>query len=509
MRFPAAVPFLVLLAASAILPHAPFHATLTAQQPPAGAPPPAVARGAEHLEERIRRIEDGLRTPVTVRGSPGMNILARMQHYGVPGLSLAVIRDGRIHWARGYGVVQAGGSLPVDTATLFQAASISKPVAAMGALRLVEQGLLDLDGDVNARLRSWRVEDNGHTRTDKVTLRRLLSHSAGLTVHGFRGYAAGEAVPSLVQLLDGAPPANSGAVRPDTIPGSLWRYSGGGSSVAQLLMEEVTGRDFPGLLRELVLQPAGMVHSGYEQPLPARRATSAAVGHTTRGAPVAGNWHTYPEMFAAGLWTTPSDLARLAIHVQNSYNGEEGGILSPAMTRNMLTRQAGDYGLGFSTATGDGWVSFSHGGANQGFRAMFLAFADGSGIAVMTNGDGGSPLAAELIRAVAVEYGWPTQQPLVRDVAPILPDALAQLAGDYAMEGATTGPVRLAVRDGQLHSTGAPIGERALLHAGGETFFQLEALAELVFVRDAAGAVTGFRYVAPAGPARLFLRQER
>jgi CubicO group peptidase (beta-lactamase class C family) len=499
---------LAVLAGAALAP--PFAPTQAQQGGGTAHHAVAEAPSVADVQERIRRIENGLLTPVVINGRDGrMTLAERMAHYNVPGLSIAVINDGRIEWAKGYGVTQAGGDVAIDTLTLFQAASISKPVAAMGALRLVESGRLALDADVNGSLATWRVDDNGHTAVERVTLRRLLSHNAGLTVHGFRGYARGEAVPTLVQLLDGAQPANSRPVRPDTTPGAIWRYSGGGSSVAQLLMQDVTGRDFPTLMRELVLEPAGMVHSGYEQPLPDGRAPFAATGHRTAGAAVAGQWHTYPEMFAAGLWTTPSDLARLAIHVQRSLGGAEGGILSPAMTRQMLTRQAGEYGLGFAVQQDDGWTAFSHGGANEGFRATFYAFADrGQGAVIMTNGDNGGAVIAEMMRAVAVEYGWPTQRPVVREVAPITPARLATLAGSY---GGRWNEVPVSVRftaDGEtLHSFGAPVGNRMLHHVGEDGFFPLDANMTVSFERDAAGRGVAATLVAPGGQ-RIRLERE-
>lgn len=456
----------------------------------AGAAPDASAQ-ANDVAERMLRVEQGLRSPTTIRGDVASNsIEARMQALNIPGVSVAVISDGRIEWAKGYGVTVAGGTQPVDTATLFQAASISKPVAAMAALRMVEAGQLDLDEDVNVKLASWKVERNGFSQQAPVTLRRLLSHNAGLTVHGFRGYAQGEAVPTTVQVLNGAAPANSATVRPDVRPGSIWRYSGGGSTVAQLLMQDVSGRAFPDLVRELVLQPAGMVHSGFEQPLPAARAGAAATGHLATGTPVRGSWHTYPEMFAAGLWTTPSDLARLALEVQQSADGASSRILSPAMTREMLRLQAGEYGLGFGVGRGDGWTSFSHGGANQGFRALFFALTDGRGAVVMTNSDNGSIIAGEIVRAIAHEYGWPTFRSVERDVVR-LPDAvLASVAGEYEFRrGETTFTLRLVVDGERLRSYGPPLGERSLLPGGGDAFFMLENTSILRFERGNGGAV--------------------
>jgi CubicO group peptidase (beta-lactamase class C family) len=467
--------------------------------------PEPAAPLSEH-EARIERIERGLLTQNVVEGdpSPGRTIEERMRFYDTPGVSVAVIHDGRLVWARGYGVVEAGGTQPVDTATLFQAASISKPVAAIGALRLVEQGRLSLDDDANGWLRSWKVPENGLTESEKVTLRRLLSHSAGLTVHGFRGYAAGEPVPALVQLLDGEKPANSAAVRVDLLPGSRWRYSGGGTSVAQLMMEDVSGESFPALMQRLVLGPAGMVHSTYEQPLPAARAARAATGHRGDGSPVAGRWHTYPEMAAAGLWTTPSDLARLGLEVQRAARGEPSAILSRQMTHEMLTRQSGEYGIGFGVEQRDGGdVVFSHGGANEGFRAFFFAARDGGyGAAVMTNGDDGSALGMEILRGIAREYGWPVFQPTVKQTVSVDPAVYAELAGSYRLEfRGQTHSIVVSEADGALRAELPMWSRPRTLHpASAERYFFLDSGAELSFERNAEGVVEAVRVTGVGAP---------
>lgn len=400
-----------------------------------GATVPVQAQDATHAG-RIRAIERGLMPAQVLRGQPipRFGLRERMEEWHVPGVSVAVIDSGRIVWARAWGARRAGGTEPVDTATLFQAASISKPVAALAALSLVEEGRLDLDEDVNARLRSWSVPGNGFTAQEKVTLRRLLSHTAGLTVHGFRGYARGEAVPSLTQVLDGVDPANSAAVRADTVPGTFARYSGGGFTVAQLLMMDVTGKPFSELLRERVLDPLDMQRSTYAQPLPEELAANAAVGHRSDGSAVAGEWHTYPEQAAAGLWTTPSDLARVVIEVQRAWHGQSNRVLSSAMTRTMLTRNEAGTALGFGVMAGDD-PAFGHGGANEGYRANVFAYRDrGQGAVVMTNGDDGDALASEILRAISDAYGWPGWKPRERERAPVDAVTLQSLTGTYVLE---------------------------------------------------------------------------
>jgi CubicO group peptidase (beta-lactamase class C family) len=441
------------------------------------------------IRERVRRVENGLLPAVVINGQTApMKIADRMAYYKTPGVSVVVINNGKIEWVKAYGVVEAGGSEPVSPATLFQAASISKPVAAMGALALVEQGKLSLDEDVNGRLKSWKVPDSDFTKEQKVTLRRLVTHSAGLTVHGFRGYAADEPTPTLAQALDGQKPANSAAIRVDILPSSRWRYSGGGYNVMQQLMIDVTGKQFPELMRELVLDKIGMNHSTYEQPLPKAMAAQAAIGHRASGAAVKGKWHTYPEMAAAGLWTTPFDLALFAIELQKSKVGKSNKVLSQAMTNQMLTKQIENWGLGISIG-GDGKAaSFSHGGANEGFRCNMFAYAEtGQGAVVMTNSDAGGALASEIFRSIAREYGWPDFKPTERTLARVNPEIFKVYAGEYEVNGKVT----VSVENGKLFLQ-PPGGPKMELYPSSETeFFAVTENIRIVFTKDEQGAVSG------------------
>lgn len=384
-------------------------------------------------EERIRRVENNLGPAVRIEGRPAVSwaLAQRQIKYRTPAVSVAVVDHYQLGWARAWG---DGAS----TETLFQAASISKPVASMVALRLVEQGKLSLDEDVNLKLKSWKVTENEFTQTEKVTLRRLLSHTAGLTVHGFRGYAASEKVPSLVELLNGAPPANSAAIQPDIVPGSRWRYSGGGYSVMQQLVMDVTGQPFETVAEELVLKPLGMKHSSYHQPLPDSRRKQAATGHGADGKAIPGNYHTYPEMAAAGLWTTPSDLARVILEIQRPK------LLKSATVQTMLTEVRDRYGLGFGVSG----EMFSHGGSNEGFKCTLVGFRNGNGAVVMTNGDRGSALASEVLRAISAEYGWTEYRPAVKKVAAVPKEVLQQYAGEYDLPRDKRATV--TVRDGYL-----------------------------------------------------------
>src|SRR5215471_1124447 len=337
-----------------------------------------------------------------------MTLQQLMKTFKVPGLSVAVIDNYKIAWAKGFGVIGPGSSESVTTRTLFQAGSISKPVAAVGAMWLVEHGNFALDEDVNLKLKTWKVPENEFTKEQKVTLRRLVSHSAGLTVHGFPGYAVGEPVPTLVQIFNGEKPANTAAIRVDYVPGTKSRYSGGGVTIEQQLMMDVTGQPFPQFMRNTVLDKLGMTDSTYEQPLPANRAAQTATGTRADGSAIVGKWHVYPEMAAAGLWTTPTDLAKFAIEIALSKQGKANHILSQKMTQEMLTRQVKDAPIGLAFFLDDKNLDqFGHGGADEGFQAQLIMFADsGKGLAMMGNSDAFFQVLPYVQEAVAKAYGW-------------------------------------------------------------------------------------------------------
>jgi CubicO group peptidase (beta-lactamase class C family) len=330
-----------------------------------------------------------------------------MRAYNEPAFSVAVIDNFQVAWAKGYGVTAAGSSTPVTVHTTFQAASISKPVTATAALSLVDHGKLTLDEDVNVKLIHWKVPENELTKTEKVTLRRILSHSAGLTVHGFAGYEAGAPIPSVEQILNGEKPANSPPVRVDVTPGTIERYSGGGVTIEQLLLTDVTGKPFSALLRELVLDKLSMADSSFEQPPSPQRAKFAASATAADNKTLHGRWHVYPEMAAAGLWTTPSDLARFLIEISLAKNGKSQKILSQAMAQLMLTPVIHDAGLGFFLPQ-ESPGEFGHSGSNEGFECnMKMNVNSGRGLVMMTNSDNGFEVMKFFENAVAKEYGWP------------------------------------------------------------------------------------------------------
>ncbi|HET9217160.1 MAG TPA: serine hydrolase domain-containing protein [Terriglobia bacterium] len=371
--------------------------------PAQSTPPGEQQPRSSALEQRIQRIQDHIKTSVFGRGLvDGPTLADHMAALHVPGVSIAVIQDGAIAWARGFGVTRIGGPA-VTPDTLFQAASISKPVSALAVLRLVESGKLNLDTDVNQYLKTWKVPENQFTSRAKVTLRTLLTHTAGMTVRGFPGYAANTPLPTVVQILKGEPPANTPRIVVDTVPGRSGRYSGGGYVVAQQLLEDVTGIPFPQLMRDSVLAPIGMTRSTFEQRLPASWLQAVATPYDSEGRAVPGGPHVYPEMAPAGLWTTPSDLARFAIEVQKALAGKSA-VVSAAMARQMWTPN----GQGPGTQTGGRpEFPFAYSGSNEGYKCYLVAYSNGDGAVVMTNGNNGALLALDIVSTIADEYKWP------------------------------------------------------------------------------------------------------
>ncbi len=351
---------------------------------------------------------------------------ALMADLGVPGLSAAGLVEGRLCLLTEGSVTPGGG--PIGPNTVFQAGSVSKPVTALGAMRLVAQGKLDLDGDVNGYLRSWRVPAVGGWQA-RLTLRQLLSHTAGLTVHGFPGYRHDEPCPTITEVLDGRPPANTAPVRVHWLPGHHFKYSGGGFAVLQLVMTSVTGLPFADLMDQLVLFPAEMGRSTFSQPLPVPWHHDAAAGHNADGA-VAGQWHTYPEMAAAGLWSTPSDLVRFAGTIVAGLRGDKGALLPRELAQMLVTPHARvsettRMGLGVVVTGADGELSFGHSGADEGYLTFLRFAASGDAVAVMAN----AMSAGRLLHEVAADAT--SFSPGLGSVAPFVPAGYADLSGDY------------------------------------------------------------------------------
>jgi len=440
-------------------------------------------------DAQVNRVVQGLRPPVAIKGRPAVRwtLAERMAALHVPGVSIAVIDSGRLIWSRGFGVKEAGTSDSVTNETLFQAQSISKPVAATALLCLVEPGRLSLDQDVNTYLRSWKLPENRFTQKEKVTLRRILSHSAGITVGGFGGYTMGDSIPNLRQILNGERPANTPPIRVDTLPGAIWRYSGGGFTVLQQVLIDVTGEPFPNLMKRLVLEPAGMKLSTYEEPIPDARRREAASGHDLDGAVIKGRWRIHPEMAAAGLWTTPTEIAEWALEIANAWAGRPGRLLSKRMAGEMLTVQKAPSGLGVFLEGQAEAFNFGHSGANRGFRAEFVMFPKaGKGAVVMTNADGGGSLIDEVFQSIAAEYRWPARGQTERTVVTLADVEQAGILGEYSAPGPFGSPVRIEVtrdRERVFFEVRGFIPKNEIYPATADSFFTASG-SNIVFTRD-------------------------
>ena len=286
--------------------------------------------------------------------------------HGVPGASISVIDHHERVWASGFGARSRAGGEAVDVDTVFQAASVSKPATALAVMLLAERKELHLDKDVNLALRCWQVPAASIADGEALTLRRLLSHGAGISVHGFLGYAKGEPQPDLLQVLQGKPPANSAPVMIERKPGEQFQYSGGGYCIIQQLLVDRTGRPFENLIGETVLKPCGMSHSSFSQPLGKPLSGNQAAGHRADGSVITGGSRIHPEQAAAGLWTTAEDFASLLLAIDRAFMGDRPQVFSRPLMEQMMTAQKGGYGLGWELGVSFDKPTLSHGGANEG-----------------------------------------------------------------------------------------------------------------------------------------------
>jgi CubicO group peptidase (beta-lactamase class C family) len=437
----------------------------------------------------ISAIENGLIKNIQVKGEPVLmfNIQERMNHYKVPGVSIAVIENGNIKWARGYGFANTQTKAKIDVNTLFQAGSISKPVAALAALKLYENKQVDLKKDVRFYLKNWQLAENKYTRTEKVTLEKLLSHTAGITVHGFPGYQQGEKIPELTDVLNGK--GNTEKIEIDTIPGSIWRYSGGGYTIMEKIVEDVSGLALDEYMARTILQPLGMNNSSYLQPISQKWQKNCSAAYDGNGSMIKGMWNNYPEQAAAGLWTTPSDLARYCIEIQNIVQGKKKGILSKKTVDQMLTKYKNDWGLGPALMGEKNDLIFGHSGKNAGFTNDLKAQAyQGNGIIIMTNADNGAALITEIQNAICNHYNWSFSQPTTIALMKLKTADLEQYVGTYKLKEQLS--LKIILKNNQLVLTDTPIGNLSLSPITKTKFIALESGTTIDFLVDQQ--VTGF-----------------
>lgn len=447
------------------------------------APVAGMTAEASRQNAEKRALETAITPVLWVTGeTPGeLTLDERMARGRVPAVSIAVYRGGALDWAEGYG---AG----VDAETLFQAASLSKMVAATGIAALAKEKGVSLDADISADLTGIdmaRLNPDGVA----ITLRGLLSNTNGATVSGFPGYAAGEPVPTTLQVIEGSGLTNTPAVVIRANPEKVFSYSGGGFTVAQYWAEQVSGEPFAAMMERLVLAPAGMEHSTFVQPLPAGLASgNVAAAYDASGSLIAGRWHTYPELAAAGLWTTASDFGRFLLALREAAEGSPGARLDPDVAKAVTTPIASDYGLGVGIVANDGRISLQHSGGNEGYRCYaFMLPAQGDAIVVMTNSDNGVSLYRDVMNTAASLYGWPSTVPAPRERVAVPDTELAELAGAYGVEGASDALLELVVQAGGLSGVSPFAGAFRLVPVGGGVFLDPEDGTEVRFTESEAG----------------------
>jgi CubicO group peptidase (beta-lactamase class C family) len=437
--------------------------------------------------DRIARVEHGLLPRAVTQGQTGkpMTIAARMAYHGIPGMSIAVIDDGRVAWARAYGVRDRNRNTPIDIETLFQAASLSKPVTAFGAMLLVQQKRLELDGDVNQWLQPWKA---GTT----ITLRQLLSHTAGMNVDGFSGYGPGARLPTITQILNGESPANNEPIRAVGPVGTKVLYSGGGYVIVQQLLANLTQSPFEDYMRREVFTPLGMTHSTFRQPLPVAAARNAAAGHQRNGSQLAGGAMTHPELAAAGLWSTPSDLAQLVIELQDALADRPARALKIGAAREILSGRVDNAGLGVFLAGSNGPSRrFTHSGRNAGFDSRLVAYKNGrQGAVIMINQNNNEGFIDEVLESVAREYGWPDYVSAVPQAVYVeVPTKMqASYAGVYESE--TRPALTIVFENDKLFARPAGGTWFRLYPSSPTEFFAIENETRWTFVKGPGGEVT-------------------
>jgi CubicO group peptidase (beta-lactamase class C family) len=445
------------------------------------------------VESRIKQVEQNLADQYMMKEQPGYTLKERMAHFHINGLSIAVIHNYRIDWAKGYGWADSAEQRPVTVHTLFQAASISKSLNAVGVLLLAQEGKLDLYADINNYLTSWKFPYDTLSRNKKITVANLLSHTGGLTIHGFPGYSKGDTLPTPEQVLDGKRPANTDAVRSMYEPGLRSEYSGGGTTITMVIVQDITHEPYDRYMKEKVLDPLGMSSSFYTQPAPEAKASLLATAYYINGKEVKGKYHIYPEEAPAGLWTNPTDLARYIIETQLSYEGKSAKVLDQQYTKLRVTPyidKSAALGV-FIDKKGDD-LYFQHGGANEGFRSQYYGSLEGgNGVVVMVNSDNGA-IMPEVVNSVATVYGWKDfYKPEYKTFLGMTPSQLQAYEGNYKYRGQRDLRLQFRTESGHLVAKQLWDGQESAFYPESDSaFFSLEWGFAVKFAKGTDGGVT-------------------
>jgi CubicO group peptidase (beta-lactamase class C family) len=441
------------------------------------------------VNEKIRSVENNLLPNIMADGDAPLNIQQRMAYYNVRGVSIAVIHDHKIEWAKGYGWADLDSKRPVTTKTLFQAGSVSKSLNAIGVLKLVQDHKIDLYKDINDYLTSWKFPYDSLSKNKKITLANLLSHTAGLTVHGFAGYEKGKALPTITQILNGQKPANSAAIRSMYQPGLRYEYSGGGITISQLIVMDVTHVPYDRYMYNTVLKPMGMTESSYTQP-PVDTQGLLASGYDEKGFAIKNKYHIYPEQAAAGLWTNPTDLAKYIIETQLAFQGKSNKVLDQRTTKLRLTPYI-DAMAGFGVFIDDmaGEKYFQHGGSDVGFRTQYYgSMEDGNGVVVMVNSDSGGILD-EIINSVAKIYQFKgLNRAKIKNTVVVANNVLQKYTGKYQLAPNFT--LTISREENRMYGQGTGQEKLEIFPETQNKFFLKIAPIEIEFIENDKGEVT-------------------
>ena len=444
-------------------------------------------RYSKEIEDKITLVEKSLSGWV-VSPDSNWNLQGRMTYHNIHGVSIAVIHNYKLEWARGYGWADTSDKRPVTNQTLFQAASISKSLNAVGALRLVKNKKLDLAKDINSYLTSWKFPyDTSKTHNSPITVTHLLSHTAGLSVHGFPGYKWTDGLPTDDEILDGKAPANTAAVRSEFEPGRRVKYSGGGTTISKKIIMDISGEGYDEFMAKEVLQPLGMSQSFYNQPPPPGSFPYLATAYYRDGTPISGKFHIYPEQAADGLWTNPTELAKYIIEMQLTLEGKSSRVLSKELVQTMFTPTIDNAALGVFIETRGSRKYFGHGGSNAGFRCQYYGSLDrGDGVVVMVNSDNAG-IIPEIINGVASVYGWTGfSNRAIKQIVPVNVDTLATYIGTYNFETTT---LQVTQKDQSLFLSQNESNPVRMYFTSPTDFFIKEVSAEFRFQKNEQGIV--------------------
>jgi CubicO group peptidase (beta-lactamase class C family) len=446
---------------------------------------------SKEVESKIKLVENGLAPWVMDQDSLKFTLEERMARYNVQGLSIAVIRNYKVEWAKGYGWADVSQKRRVSPKTLFQAGSISKSLNAVGLVKLSQDRKLDLEADINNYLTTWKFPYDSLSKNKKITLSGLLSHTAGISGHGFQGYTINSEIPSIYAVLDGKKPANSDAVRSMYEPGKQFEYSGGGITISQLILTDITHKTYEEYMQQEVLNPLGMRESFFTQPPVKSKKELLATGYQQNGKQIeGGKYNIYPEQAAAGLWSNPVDLSKYVIDTQLSLDGRSDKVLSQEFTKVRLKGSATEpeSALGVFIETKGNEQYFYHTGGTNGFLNEYIgSFKNGNGVVIMTN-SANQGICREIINSVAIAYNWKNfYEPEVRRTISLPENTLDSYTGNYAINGQT---FSISKKGNELWLSSAIHSK--LYFTTTTDFFTTESKLEYKFIKNSNGEINGF-----------------